>query len=129
MAYLGNRQVTQYQSIPQGQVVLENGKPVYTGQKSPKHAGGVIDFERNYYGTDFRWTGKELLPNTTLSIGVALDAMDENVKALKILMRMVFMASKVIYAVMKTILYGILTHIYKLHGSFINMAFRYGGAL
>lgn len=58
MAYLGNRQVTQYQSIPQGQVVVENGKPVYTGQKSPKHAGGVIDFERNYYGADFRWTGK-----------------------------------------------------------------------
>ncbi|MDC4253332.1 TonB-dependent receptor [Acinetobacter baumannii] len=80
MAYLGNRQVTQYQSIPQGQVVVENGKPVYTGQKSPKHAGGVIDFERNYYGTDFRWTGKELLPNTTVSIGVALDAMDEERK-------------------------------------------------
>ncbi|MFT1026052.1 TonB-dependent receptor family protein, partial [Acinetobacter baumannii] len=80
MAYLGNRQVTQYQSIPQGQVVVENGKPVYTGQKSPKHAGGVIDFERNYYGADFRWTGKELLPNTTLSVGVALDAMDEDRK-------------------------------------------------
>ncbi|MDS7924476.1 TonB-dependent receptor [Acinetobacter sp. V115_6] len=80
MAYLGNRQVTQYQSIPQGQVVVENGKPVYTGQKSPKHAGGVIDFERNYYGADFRWTGKELLPNTTVSIGVALDAMDEDRK-------------------------------------------------
>ncbi|OKO40397.1 hypothetical protein AM424_000627 [Acinetobacter baumannii] len=80
MAYLGNRQVTQYQSIPQGQVVVENGKPVYTGQKSPKHAGGVIDFERNYYGADFRWTGKELLPNTTVSIGVAFDAMDEERK-------------------------------------------------
>ncbi|ETQ98610.1 TonB-dependent receptor family protein [Acinetobacter baumannii] len=80
MAYLGNRQVTQYQSIPQGQVVVENDKPVYTGQKSPKHAGGVIDFERNYYGADFRWTGKELLPNTTVSIGVALDAMDEERK-------------------------------------------------
>ncbi|MDC4614267.1 TonB-dependent receptor [Acinetobacter baumannii] len=80
MAYLGNRQVTQYQSIPQGQVVVENDKPVYTGQKSPKHAGGVIDFERNYYGADFRWTGKELLPNTTVSVGVALDAMDEDRK-------------------------------------------------
>ncbi|KKA96226.1 hypothetical protein VM83_14225, partial [Acinetobacter baumannii] len=44
------------------------------------HAGGVIDFERNYYGADFRWTGKELLPNTTLSVGVALDAMDEERK-------------------------------------------------
>lgn len=80
MAYLGNRQVTQYQSIPKGEVTLKNDKPVYTGQKSPKHAGGVIDFERNYYGADFRWTGKELLPNTTLSVGVALDAMDEERK-------------------------------------------------
>ncbi len=80
MAYLGNRQVTQYQSIPKGEVKLEEGKPIYSGQASPKHAGGVIDFERNYYGADFRWTGKELLPNTTLSIGVALDIMDEERK-------------------------------------------------
>lgn len=80
MAYLGNRQVTQYQSIPKGEVKLEEGKPIYSGQASPKHAGGVIDFERNYYGADFRWTGKELLPYTTLSIGVALDIMDEERK-------------------------------------------------
>lgn len=69
MAYLGNRQVTQYQSIPKS-----------TQDASINHAGGVIDFERDYYGTDFRWTGKELLPNTTLSVGVALDAMDEDRK-------------------------------------------------
>ncbi|MDC4795853.1 TonB-dependent receptor [Acinetobacter baumannii] len=69
MAYLGNRQVTQYQSIPKS-----------TQDASINHAGGVIDFERNYYGADFRWTGKELLPNTTLSVGVALDAMDEDRK-------------------------------------------------
>lgn len=68
-AYLGNRQVTQYQSIPKS-----------TQDASINHAGGVIDFERNYYGADFRWTGKELLPNTTLSVGVALDAMDEDRK-------------------------------------------------
>ncbi|TDM62953.1 TonB-dependent receptor [Acinetobacter sp. KU 011TH] len=80
MVYLGNRQVTQYQSIPKGEVKLEEGKPIYSGQASPKHAGGVIDFERNYYGADFRWTGKELLPNTTLSVGVALDIMDEERK-------------------------------------------------
>ncbi|WP_336976318.1 TonB-dependent receptor [Acinetobacter pittii] len=80
MAYLGNRQVTQYQSIPKGEVKLEEGKPIYSGQASPKHAGGIIDFERNYYGADFRWTGKELLPNTTLSVGVALDIMDEERK-------------------------------------------------
>lgn len=69
MAYLGNRQVTQYQSIPKS-----------TQDASINHAGGVIDFERDYYGADFRWTGKELLLNTTLSVGVALDAMDEDRK-------------------------------------------------
>lgn len=69
MAYLGNRQVTQYQSIPKS-----------TQDANINHAGGVIDFERNYYGADFRWTGKELLPNTTLSVGVALDTMDEDRK-------------------------------------------------
>lgn len=69
MAYLGNRQVTQYQSIPKS-----------TQDANVNHAGGVIDFERNYYGADFRWTGKELLPNTTVSVGVALDVMDEDRK-------------------------------------------------
>lgn len=69
MAYLGNRQVTQYQSIPKS-----------TQEANNNQAGGVIDFERNYYGTDFRWIGKELLPNTTVSVGVALDAMDEDRK-------------------------------------------------
>lgn len=69
MAYLGNRQVTQYQSIPKS-----------TQDASINHAGGVIDFERDYYGADFRWTGKELIPNTTLRVGVALDVMDEDRK-------------------------------------------------
>ena len=69
MVYLGNRQVTQYQSIPKS-----------TQDASSNHAGGVIDFERDYYGADFRWTGKELLPNTTLSVGAALDTMDEDRK-------------------------------------------------
>ncbi|MFV5661673.1 TonB-dependent receptor [Acinetobacter pittii] len=69
IAYLGNRQVTQYQSIPKS-----------TQDASINHAGGVIDFERDYYGADFRWTGKELLANTTVSVGVALDAMDEDRK-------------------------------------------------
>ncbi|AUM29154.1 TonB-dependent receptor [Acinetobacter pittii] len=69
MAYLGNRQVTQYQSIPKS-----------TQDASINHAGGVIDFERDYYGADFRWTGKQLLANTTVSVGVALDAMDEDRK-------------------------------------------------
>lgn len=68
MAYLGNRQVVQYQSIPKGP------------QANARHAGGVIDFDRDYYGADFRWTGKALLPNTTLVAGVALDRMVEDRK-------------------------------------------------
>ncbi|MEB3753682.1 TonB-dependent receptor [Acinetobacter sp. MD2(2019)] len=69
MAYVGNRQVTQYQSIPKS-----------TQDANKNQAGGVIDFDRNYYGLDLRWTGKNLLPNTTVSAGVALDAMDEDRK-------------------------------------------------
>lgn len=69
MAYLGQRDITQYQSIPK-----------FVQQKSPKHAGGVIDFSRNYYGADLRWTGKELLPDITVKVGVALDAMQEDRK-------------------------------------------------
>jgi iron complex outermembrane receptor protein len=47
MAYIGHREVTQYQSIPS------------SAQKNPRHAGGVIDFERDFYGADLRWTGKD----------------------------------------------------------------------
>ena len=66
MAYTGHREVTQYQSIPN------------TAQANPRHAGGVIDFSRDYYGTDLRWTGKDLLPNTRFTAGFAFDAMDED---------------------------------------------------
>ena len=66
MAYFGHREVTQYQSIPE------------SAQKNPRHAGGVIDFARDFYGADLRWTGKDLLPNTRFSVGLAYDAMDED---------------------------------------------------
>ncbi|WP_166170849.1 TonB-dependent receptor [Acinetobacter sp. SA01] len=66
MAYLGHREVTQYQSIPSAP------------QINPRHAGGVIDFSRDYYGTDIRWIGKNLLPNTRLTAGLAFDYMDED---------------------------------------------------
>lgn len=69
MAYVGQRNVIQYQSIPES---------TQTNIKTPYQAGGVIDFKREYYGTDFRWTGKDLLPNTQLSAGVAIDAMNED---------------------------------------------------
>lgn len=66
MMYAGHREVTQYQSIPK------------TTQANPRQAGGVIDFSRNFYGTDLRWTGKDLLPNTRFTAGLALDFMDED---------------------------------------------------
>jgi len=66
MAYLGHREVTQYQSIPSAT------------QINSRHAGGVIDFSRDYYGTDIRWIGKNLLPNTRLTAGLAFDYMDED---------------------------------------------------
>lgn len=68
MGYFGNRAVTQYQSIPAAT------------QTNPQHAGGVIDFARNYYGLDLRWKGTDLLPNTVFVAGVALDQMDEDRK-------------------------------------------------
>ena len=69
MTYIGQRQVTQYQSIPD---------TVQKNPNTPYKAGGVIDFKRDYYGADLRWTGKDLLPNTQLSAGVAIDAMNED---------------------------------------------------
>jgi len=79
MAYFGHREVTQYQSIPMCAENKDTKKCIpNTSQLNPRHAGGVIDFERNYYGADLRWTGKELLPNITVSAGLALDAMDED---------------------------------------------------
>ena len=68
MAYWGQRVVTQYQSIPR------------TAQGGVNHAGGVIDFDRYFYGTDLRWTGKDIFPNTKLIAGVAVDAMTEDRK-------------------------------------------------
>lgn len=65
MAYAGQRSVTQYQSTPN------------TSQGGANHAGGVIDFDRNFYGTDIRWTGKEVVPNLKLIAGVAIDGMTE----------------------------------------------------
>ncbi|SEO63786.1 TonB-dependent receptor family protein [Acinetobacter sp. yr461] len=81
MAYVGNRQVTQYQSIPRCAFKEDTKECIpNSAQLNKNNAGGIIDFERNYYGADFRWTGKELLPNTTVSVGVALDSMDEDRK-------------------------------------------------
>lgn len=74
MTYLGQRQTTQYQSIP---VFVQTSKAGWQG-----HAGGVIDLERTYYGADLRWTAKDLIPDqqSTLIAGLAYDAMQEKRK-------------------------------------------------
>ncbi|WP_218966806.1 TonB-dependent receptor domain-containing protein [Snodgrassella alvi] len=66
MMYAGRRHVVQYQSIPA------------KVQAAPKHAGGVIDFTRYYYGTDVRWLNKNTLPHLTLIGGVAFDREKED---------------------------------------------------
>ncbi|MGH1401558.1 MAG: TonB-dependent receptor domain-containing protein [Acinetobacter tandoii] len=84
MVYFGNRQVVQYQSIPKCAINDNTGKCIpNSSQLNDRHAGGVIDFDRDYYGADFRWTGKKLLPNTMLIAGVALDRMVEERKGYK----------------------------------------------
>ncbi len=42
-AYAGQRSVTQYQSIP------------VAAQANPRHAGGVVDFDREFHGIGARW--------------------------------------------------------------------------
>lgn len=74
MAYIGQRSVKQYQSMPSTSQILD---PAIEKEK-PYQAGGVIDFDRIFYGTDLRWTGKSLLPNTRFTAGLAFDLMDED---------------------------------------------------
>lgn len=67
VAYVGQRDVRQYQSIPTGP------------QNAPTHPGGVIDLERSFYGVDARVIAR-LAPAglaTTLVAGVNVDAQDE----------------------------------------------------
>ena len=66
MAYYGQRHVIQYQSIPEAP------------QLDNRHAGGVIDFKRDFYGSDLRWTLKDALPGTQFIAGLAFDAMYED---------------------------------------------------
>lgn len=81
MAYAGQRSVIQYQSTPKCAYVDDTDVCIpNTIQLGKKHAGGVIDFDRNFYGTDVRWTGKKVLPNLKLIAGVEIDAMTEERK-------------------------------------------------
>lgn len=69
MMYAGERETTQYQSIPRAP------------QLKPTHAGGVIDLSRHYQGIDTRWTHRgELLVPMTFTTGLNYENMSENRK-------------------------------------------------
>lgn len=63
-AYAGERETTQYQSIPMGP------------QLNPTHPGGVIQLNRHYQGIDSRWTHRDAL--WTLPVNVTLGLNYEN---------------------------------------------------
>lgn len=62
-AYSGTRSVVQYQSIPAGP------------QANPRHAGGVVDFDREFHGAGARWshTRPAAGGDMTLTAGVDYD--------------------------------------------------------
>jgi iron complex outermembrane receptor protein len=67
MLYGGERETTQFQSIPPAT------------QANPLSAGGVIDLKRRYAGLDARWTSHLQLAGSPfdLAFGVAYDTLDE----------------------------------------------------
>jgi iron complex outermembrane receptor protein len=70
MMYAGERETTQYQSIP-----------VAVQQRSAQHPGGVIDLTRHYQGIDTRWTHRgELGVPYTLTGGLDYETMTEQRK-------------------------------------------------
>jgi iron complex outermembrane recepter protein len=68
MVYGGQRDTVQFQSIP------------VATQANPLHPGGVIGLERQYGGTDLRWTSKSLLADGSLEVvaGLSYDRMRES---------------------------------------------------
>jgi iron complex outermembrane recepter protein len=62
MTYGGQRAVTQFQSIAIG------------AQTAPTAAGGVVDFDRDYYGMDARYTFKRNLEHGPLLVHAGLTA-------------------------------------------------------
>ena len=69
MMYAGQRETTQYQSIPM------------TPQLNASHAGGVISLQRHYQGIDSRWTHRgELGVPVTFTTGLNYENMSENRK-------------------------------------------------
>lgn len=69
MMYAGERETTQYQSIPE------------KVQTKPSNSGGVIELTRHYQGIDTRWTHRgELLVPVTFTTGLDYETMSEQRK-------------------------------------------------
>jgi iron complex outermembrane recepter protein len=67
MVYAGQRDTTQFQSIP------------VAAQGNPLHPGGVIGLARQYAGTDLRWTARSTLLHAPIEVvaGLSYDTLDE----------------------------------------------------
>lgn len=68
MGYGGSRAVGQYLAIPA------------SAQAAPRHAGGVVDLDNGFGGTDLRWAHKAQVAGRPLelSAGVAADQLDQH---------------------------------------------------
>ena len=60
-AYAGRRAVTQYQSFSKG------------FQSSPRHAGGVVDFDRAFHGVGLRWISQRTMGSGELILTAGID--------------------------------------------------------
>lgn len=60
-AYVGNRNVTQYQAIPPA------------AQSSPRSSGGVVGFERDFGGASARWTDVRRVGEATFTTTIGVD--------------------------------------------------------
>jgi len=67
-AYTGRRSVTQYQSIPRIVQI-----PTADNPERARHAGGVVDFDRDFYGLGARWIAQRSLGDGELTLTVGLD--------------------------------------------------------
>ncbi len=61
VAYTGTRRVTQYQSIPPA------------AQANPRHAGGVVDFDREFHGFGARWIARRSFAAGELTVTAGVD--------------------------------------------------------
>ncbi|HRP96017.1 MAG TPA: TonB-dependent receptor [Rhodocyclaceae bacterium] len=61
VAYAGRRGITQFLAIP------------VAPQASPRHAGGVVDFDRDFHGLGARWIAERTIGDAHLTVTVGLD--------------------------------------------------------